>query len=144
MLRILPFDEAQIRDYLTANLPSIDVGRAMEVIGAVHNLRDLAARPYLLSLMRLSLPDFEKSLASGKAVRSIDLYRKVVAAWLLRDQGKHRIDREDKARIMQALAHHMWSESAKEPAHRAHRVVAAQPDFIGPCAERYLPRAPCR
>ena len=113
MLRLLPFDDHQIKEYLKANVPGLAVERAFEIINTVHNLRDLAGRPYCLSLMRASLADLDRSLAAGKRVRSIDLYRNLVRLWLERDSGKHRIEQDDKLRLMARLAAWMWRESAK-------------------------------
>jgi len=113
VLRLLPFDDHQIKEYLKANVPGLAVERAFEIINTVHNLRDLAGRPYCLSLMRASLADLDRSLAAGKRVRSIDLYRNLVRLWLERDSGKHRIEQDDKPRLMARLAAWMWRESAK-------------------------------
>lgn len=113
VLRLLPFDDHQIKEYLKANVPGLAVERAFEIINTVHNLRDLAGRPYCLSLMRASLADLDRSLAAGKRVRSIDLYRNLVRLWLERDSGKHRIEQDDKPRLMARLAAWMWHESAK-------------------------------
>lgn len=113
LLRILPFSEDQVRSYLTANLPSMNVDSAMEVIKTVHNLRDLAERPYFLSLMRASLPDLERAQFEGRQVRSVDLYQSFIDSWLERDVGKHRIEQNDKILLMAELAHFMWKEEAK-------------------------------
>ena len=113
VLRLLPFDDDQIRAYLEANVPGLDLERAIEVIGSVHNLRDLAQRPYCLSLMRASLPDLDRALTAGKKVRSVDLYRSLVRSWLIRDSGKHRFEEDDKPRLMACLAAWMWREGVK-------------------------------
>lgn len=113
VLRLLPFDDDQIRAYLAANVPGLDLERAVDVIHRVHNLRDLAQRPYCLSLMRNSLPDLDRTLAAGKKVRSVDLYRSLVRSWLARDNTKHRFDEDDKPRLMASLAAWMWREGAK-------------------------------
>lgn len=113
VLRLLPFDDDQIRAYLVANVPGLDLERALDVIHRVHNLHDLAQRPYCLSLMRTSLPDLDRTLAAGKKVRSVDLYRSLVRSWLARDNTKHRFDEDDKPRLMASLAAWMWREGAK-------------------------------
>jgi len=113
VLRLLPFDDDQIRAYLTANVPGLDVARAFEVICQVHNLHDLAQRPYCLSLLRASLPELDHTLAAGKKVRSVDLYRSLVRSWLARDGTKHRFDEDDKPRLMACLAAWMWREGVK-------------------------------
>ncbi len=113
VLRLLPFDDDQIHAYLAANVPGLDLERALDVIHRVHNLHDLAQRPYCLSLMRNSLPDLDRTLAAGKKVRSVDLYRSLVRSWLARDNTKHRFDEDDKPRLMSSLAAWMWREGAK-------------------------------
>ena len=113
VLRVLPFSEAQIRAYLAANMPGLDVERAMEVISKVHNLRELAGRPYLLSLLRESLRDCDSLLASGQTVRSVDLYETMINRWLEREKTREAISRTDKQRLMGLLAHHLWAEGMK-------------------------------
>ncbi len=113
VLRLLPFDDEQIRAYLKANVPGLDVGRAVDLIHRIHNLHDLAQRPYCLSLLRPSLPDLDRLLAEGKRVRSVDLYKSLVRSWLERDRAKHRFEGDDKPRLMARLAAWMWREGAK-------------------------------
>lgn len=113
VLRLLPFDDNQIRAYLNANLPGLDLERAIVVIQSVHNLHDLARRPYCLSLIRTFLPELDRELTAGRKFRSVDLYRSLVRSWLIRDSGKHRFEEDDKPRLMACLAAWMWREGAK-------------------------------
>ena len=48
---ILPFTEEQIRSYLDQELGTEAGGRAWELLSEIHDLKDLASRPYLLSLI---------------------------------------------------------------------------------------------
>jgi len=113
VLRVLPFSDEQIRGYLAANVPGLDVDRAIEVIHAVHNLRELAGRPYLLSLMRESLADCDADLAAGRTVRSVDIYERLVNRWLEREKTREVISRGHKRRLMQLLAAHFWCEGIR-------------------------------
>jgi hypothetical protein len=88
VLCLLPFNEEQIRGYLTGLLGSDQ--RASETIalfGSVHNLRELAQRPYLLSLISGRLAEIEAMRLRGEMVNAARLYEVVVRSWLSRDDG---------------------------------------------------------
>ena len=111
---LLPFNESQIRAYLTAALGSDE--RAVEaekLLAKVHNLSELAQRPYLLNLIRRKLADVERLAATGEIVNSARLYGLFVDEWLTRDNGKHQIDCEHKRLLMAELAAAMWSSAEK-------------------------------
>jgi WD40 repeat protein/uncharacterized protein YjbI with pentapeptide repeats len=107
-LLLLPFTEAQIRDYFTRNLPGEDVDRILDLLGSVHNLRELAERPYTLSLLARHLHTLERWRAEGRTVTGVTLYRHMVQSWLERDEGKHQIQKEHKQRLMEHLAAALW------------------------------------
>jgi WD40 repeat protein len=113
VLRVLPFEEEQIRAYLLANVPGVDLDRALEVIDSVHNLRELAGRPFLLSLMRPFLARLDHQLAAGRSLRSVDLYAGFVQEWQERNAKMDRIISDDKPLLMQRLAAHLWQEGMK-------------------------------
>ncbi len=113
VLRVLPFGEEQIRAYLQANVPGVDLDRALEIIDSVHNLRELAGRPFLLSLMRPFLARLDHQLATGRSVRSVDLYAGFVQEWQERNAKMDRIISDDKPHLMQRLAAHLWREGMK-------------------------------
>ncbi|HYD64772.1 NACHT domain-containing protein [Azospirillum sp.] len=48
---LLPFTEEQIRAYLRQALPDQDPDRVLELLRSVHNLTEMAERPYTLSLL---------------------------------------------------------------------------------------------
>src|SRR5262249_15772619 len=50
-LLMVPFDEGQIHDYLQANVPHTDVDTLLDLIGSVHNLREIAHRPLTLHMI---------------------------------------------------------------------------------------------
>ena len=113
-LFLLPFTDEQIREYL-AGLPGLERREddVMELIGSIHNLRDLAIRPYLLSIISGQIGELEKLRASGKTVQAIDLYDRIVHEWLARDDGKHQIGAPHKRLLMEHLAAAMWRDGAR-------------------------------
>lgn len=113
ILRILPFNDQQIREYLKANVPGLDVERAVEVIYTIHDLQGLACQPYLLSLMGPELVTWDAQLSEGCRVRSVDIYQSFVDRWFARDQGKHIVSIHHKSRLMELLAAHLWREEAR-------------------------------
>nr|WP_224247481.1 TIR domain-containing protein [Hyalangium gracile] len=115
-LCLLPFTEEQIRDYLADFLGS-DPERgaeAFEVIASIHNLRDLAERPYLLTLISGHLGELEELRARGEKVNAARLYELVVRSWLNRDDGKHQIEAGHKRRLMEELAAALWRDGTKQ------------------------------
>lgn len=113
-LFMLPFADDQIRAYLAA-LPGVRdrVDAVMDTIASIHNLGDLAKRPYLLSLIVQQIGELEKMRASGKSVQAVDLYDLIVREWLARDNGKHQIGSAHKRMLMEHLAAAMWGEGAR-------------------------------
>jgi WD40 repeat protein len=112
---LLPFDEYQVRDYLTQDLKDpLRVDAALDLFAAVHNLKDLSRRPYLLSLIAGQIGRLEARRARGELVLGVTLYETVVEEWLNRDEGKHYLHKEDKRRLMEDLAAAMWSSGARE------------------------------
>jgi WD40 repeat protein len=103
-LLLLPFTEDQIRDYLGRNLPEQDLERLLELIRSVHNLGELAERPYTLSLIARHIPQLERWKMEGRKVTGATLYRHMVQSWLERDMGKHQLTPEHKLRLMEHLA----------------------------------------
>jgi pentapeptide repeat protein/WD40 domain-containing protein len=97
-LLTLPFDEEQVRAYLAANLPDADVNRLLDLIGSVHNLREIAEQ----------LETVERAKLAGRTVRAVDLYGSLVSQWLERDDGKHCLLPEHKELLMEHLAAELW------------------------------------
>jgi WD40 repeat protein len=140
-LVLLPFGEQQIRTYLKNSLPDRDVNQAYEFIKSVHNLPELAERPYTLSLITRQFARLEEWKAAGKAVTGLTLYRFVVEEWLLRDGGKHQFHPEHKQMLMEHVAAELLRSGARTwPAGQledwlmgfldAHRRVAAHYDGV--------------
>ncbi len=104
-LVLVPWQEDQILSYLTERLG--DPGRAnaaMAMIERVHNLKDLAKRPYLLHLIAGHLGELERAGSRGEAINAARLYRLITGEWLQRDHGKHQITRPHKTLLMEQLA----------------------------------------
>jgi|GEM_PF-1269867 len=113
ILRLLPFNNDQIRHYLSSNVSGLDANKALDVIRSIHDLRGLARQPYLLSLIGPELETWDSSLAHGRLIRSVDIYRAVVDRWFARDTGKHVVSTHHKTRLMELLAAYLWREEAR-------------------------------
>ena len=112
--RILPFTEEQIREYFTANLPQLPFEKVWGLLESIHNLSELATRPYLLNLIRQQLPRLSQGVESGKTVRTVDLYSGFMEDWSQERNKFHNVMLpEDKLRLMASLAAWMWKEEAK-------------------------------
>ena len=112
-LVLLPFGEEQIRTYLKNSLPGRDVNQAYAFIESVHNLPELAARPYTLNLITRQFARLEEWKAAGKPVTGLTLYRFVVEEWLLRDLGKHQFTPEHKQMLMERVAAELLRSGAR-------------------------------
>jgi WD40 repeat protein len=113
-LMLLPFEPAQIEEYLRHNVPGLDVNRALELIRSVHNLSEMAERPYTLSLIGEYLPELERKIAAGDEIQGVDLYKAMVTRWLLRDEGKHQFNTAHKEVLMERLAARLWASRRRE------------------------------
>ena len=113
---LLPFDDDQIRDYLSQVLKgdSQQLESALGLFKSVHNLKELAPRPYLLSLMAKHIDELERRRAQDEVVQSVTLYESLVDEWLARDNSKHKLRAEDKLYLMEDIAADMWREGARE------------------------------
>ncbi|HXA18323.1 MAG TPA: pentapeptide repeat-containing protein, partial [Thermoanaerobaculia bacterium] len=107
---LLPFNEQQIRVYLANVLGEERVDAVMELFSAVHNLRDLAQRPYLLSVIVEHIDAIERKRLRGETVQGVTIYNLLVERWLERDNGKHKLRPEDKLRVMEEIAGAMWAQ----------------------------------
>ena len=115
-LTLQPLNEEQIREYLGKALPSANVDSLMEMVDKVHNLPELAARPYTLSLIAALLPRMEQRLAKGEPVQGVTLYREVVRSWLERDNSKHHLKIEHKLLLARHLAAELWRSGQRSMA----------------------------
>ncbi|PXX37206.1 NACHT domain-containing protein [Undibacterium pigrum] len=112
-LLLQPLTEQQIRSYMMAVFPNTDIDQLMAQIEAVHNLRELAGRPFTLKLVANFVPMLEQWRAQGKRVTGATLYREVAKQWLIRDKEKQSFQPEDKLLLASALAAHFWRNQLK-------------------------------
>ncbi len=103
---LLPFDDTEIREYLKKRLGSGEgeIERIIALFEEVHNLKELAGRPYALSLITEFIPELERLQEEGKAINTATLYKLTIENWLQRDEGKHEFSRAHKKSLMKALA----------------------------------------
>ena len=112
-LVLLPFDEKQIRHYLQLALPSEDPDRILDLFRSVHNLSELAERPYTLSLLTDRIAEIESWKMAGRKVTGVTVYGAFTAAWLKRDDPKHTFAPAHKALLMEYLAAELWRRGRK-------------------------------
>ncbi|MEF8712119.1 MAG: pentapeptide repeat-containing protein [Accumulibacter sp.] len=102
-----PFSDELIRKYFEASVPDRNVDQLMTMVESIHNLRDLASRPFTLKLVAEFIPRIQSWQRQGRAISGVTLYREVVREWLLRDEEKQSFQPEDKERIASDLAAHL-------------------------------------
>ena len=107
-LLLLPFKEEQIREYFTRHFPEKDPESFIQILNDIHDLKGLAARPYLLGLLSRQIERLENDRREGRTVNTASLYDNFVEDWLERDDGKHQISKIHKPLIMEALAEELW------------------------------------
>jgi WD40 repeat protein/nucleoside phosphorylase len=112
-LVLLPFGDAQIRAYLQGALPKSDPDALLKQMGEVHNLLELAERPFLLKLVTRFIPQLEQWRAQGRTVTGATLYREMAREWLVRDKAKQSFQPEDKERLAADLAAHLWRQESR-------------------------------
>jgi nucleoside phosphorylase/uncharacterized protein YjbI with pentapeptide repeats len=105
---LAPFDDTQILAYLNALFPQADTAALLGQIESVHNLRELAGRPFTLKLVAQFLPRIERWRAQGRPVTGVTLYREVAQEWLIRDKEKQSFQPEDKMQLAGDLAAELW------------------------------------
>ncbi|WP_439661666.1 eIF2A-related protein [Lentzea sp. HUAS TT2] len=119
-LLMLPFTNAQIREYLEGNLDRDTewVDRFLDTIRAVHNLTELAQRPITLRLISDQVEFIENAKLEGTELRSVDIYAEVVNRWITRDEGKHTLTADHKRLLMEEIAAALWrsGKNAWDPA----------------------------
>ena len=111
---MLPFGDGQITSYITQVFGKERTESIRELMEEVHNLSELAQRPYLLSVIAENVERLETLRARGQTVSAVTLYDLIVKRWLLRDDGKHTFSPSDKVRLMEDLAAAMWKSEARE------------------------------
>ncbi len=112
-LHLLPFGPDQVRAYLARRRGEEGVDQALDLLRSVHDLEDLASRPYNLRLITEQLERIERLVADQGRIDAAALYGELVLAWLERDVGKHQLDRAHKLRLMEDLALELWRRSTR-------------------------------
>jgi WD40 repeat protein len=141
---LLPFNEEQVRAYLRGVRGSeADAQAALDLFASVHNLSELAGRPYLLSVMADEIDELERQRARGEKVLGVSLYDLLITRWLKRDNGKHHFSDTHKREMMEHLAAALWRDRAREwPWERVERwldeFLHERPDIAG----RYTGKPP--
>lgn len=107
-LVLLPFSEEQIISYLKQTINDQDPEEVLDTIRSVHNLSEMAERPYTLSLIAREILQIERWKMEGRRVTGVTLYRHMVQSWLERDAGKHTLTPTHKQRIMEFFASELW------------------------------------
>ena len=113
-LELLPFDEQQIKTYLGKNFGEDQAERILSLLEEIHNLREMAERPYTLSLIRELIPELERHRNTGSELRTLDLYEMMVERWLQRDNPKHSLNPLHKRVLMEDLAAAMWRSGSNQ------------------------------
>ncbi|OGT92582.1 MAG: hypothetical protein A2286_12015 [Gammaproteobacteria bacterium RIFOXYA12_FULL_61_12] len=115
-LILLPFGEGQIETYLSNSL-CLDKDKLQSVLGlirSVHNLPEMAERPYTLSLIAQHIPQIEQLSLRGETIRGVTLYQSMVDSWLSRDTGKHQFSPQHKKQLMEYLAAALWKSGQRQ------------------------------
>ncbi|MBF0322007.1 MAG: pentapeptide repeat-containing protein [Magnetococcales bacterium] len=76
----------------------------------LHDLSDLAQRPFLLKLIVARLPDLQQRARTRRAITAGDIYGVVVDEWVRRDSGKHELPPAIITMAMERLAGQMWQD----------------------------------
>ncbi|MBF0631026.1 MAG: pentapeptide repeat-containing protein [Magnetococcales bacterium] len=117
LLYLLPFDEERIREYLERILPG-QGERTLTLFKEVHDLLDLATRPYLLQLITDSLEWIRRRARPGTKVTAGDIYEGVVEHWLERDREKMGILSYTIPPAMEAMARLLWERERQSCPHQ--------------------------
>ncbi|MCB2264120.1 MAG: pentapeptide repeat-containing protein, partial [Candidatus Thiosymbion ectosymbiont of Robbea hypermnestra] len=112
---LLPFGREQVETYFRQVFAAAPerAERVLEMLDRIHDLRGLSSRPYNLRLIQDQVETLEAIHRQGGRVGIADLYEGLVEQWTDRDSPKHRLDRDHKLRLMERLAHRLWSRKQK-------------------------------
>ena len=115
-LILLPFGQNQIETYLGKSLgiTGSDLSKSIELISSVHNLPEMAERPYTLSLIAQHIPQIEALSLRGEVIQGVTLYKSMVDNWLARDTGKHQFSPQHKKQLMEYLAAALWRTGQRQ------------------------------
>ncbi|MBQ0958129.1 NACHT domain-containing protein [Ideonella sp. 4Y11] len=112
-LVLLPFRDDQVLTYLRHALPGLDAENTLALIQSVHNLSDLASRPFSLKLVTQFIPELERLRTEGRPIYGVTLYRQMVHSWLNRDKGKRQLRDQHAEQLMAHLAAWTWQRGQR-------------------------------
>lgn len=113
VLTLLPWNAELIERYLASRVGAAEAARLLRVIETTYNLSELASRPVLLAMMCGTLETLLSRADHGERIDAAALYSETVAAWIHRDNGKHRLSPAQKPLLMGALATAMWNDGSE-------------------------------
>jgi WD40 repeat protein len=105
---MLPLSEKQILQYLREHVPGREPEHLLELLKSIHNLSEICERFIGIAHVVQQIDGLEQARQRGETVNAASIYRGMLAQWIERDKGKHKILAEDKPRLMQALAWTLW------------------------------------
>lgn len=108
LLALQPLSHAHIHDYLSHTLKHAEIQNPLTILASIHNLMEVAERPYTLQLIPSLIPNIQAWQKQGVRVTGIRIYQHIVLSWLERDSGKHRLLPEHKQQLMEHLAAELW------------------------------------
>jgi len=104
-----PFDGPRIRAYLR-KLFEEQADKIWRSMKQIHDLADLASRPFLLFLITRGLKVLESLAMAGGRITATAVYQSVVKQWHERDEGRDQVFGRVKEAFMQELARALWSQ----------------------------------
>lgn len=115
-LILLPFGGEQIETYLgkSLGLGKEQLQSVLALIRSVHNLPEMAERPYTLSLIAEHIPQIEQMALRGEPIQGVMLYQAMVDKWLGRDTGKHQFSPQHKKQLMEYLSAALWKSGQRQ------------------------------
>ncbi|HEV7671575.1 MAG TPA: pentapeptide repeat-containing protein [Thermoanaerobaculia bacterium] len=116
-IRLEPFDESHVREYLRRRLPAESVEPVAAMMMDVYDLRNLAERPVLLDMIvsNWEAVKREAERRPGKPIEVGDLYRVYIGRWL--DDAKRpnaMLTAPERVRLMTRIAVWMAEESTAD------------------------------
>jgi len=108
---LLPFDESQIKQYLSQVFKDKDANQLYVTLESIHNLAELAERPVLLNFLGEIIDDLESLMLSEKKITTASVYDRIVHKSFSRDNGKHEIPIEIKETLLEEIAAFLWKRA---------------------------------
>lgn len=110
---LLPFNTNQVRIYLEQVLPDKDSGKIMEMFKDIHNLDELSKRPVLLDFLTEIIDGIESLVSTGREIKTVTIYERMVNMSFERDKDKHEIPTEIKVTVLEDIAAFLWKKASR-------------------------------